>query len=84
MSDQDRCTICRRRPRIADSVLCAICGYLTIEASLTHRKQQANLGQVTRIGVSLPEAVTPTFPRSEAGHRPHPGAFSRKGVHGPA
>lgn len=34
MAHYDRCTVCLKRPRVVDSVLCATCGRRTLQASL--------------------------------------------------
>lgn len=44
MAHGTRCTSCRRRPRLADSVLCVSCGRRSLQASLT-RLQQHTLQQ---------------------------------------
>ena len=49
MAHDNRCTSCRRRPRIADSVLCASCGRRSLQASLT-RLQQHTIRQADAVG----------------------------------
>ena len=49
MAHDNRCTSCRRRPRVADSVLCVSCGRRSLQASLT-RLQQHTARQADAVG----------------------------------
>lgn len=49
MAHDNRCTSCRRRPQLADSVLCVACGRRSLQASLT-RLQQHNGRQADTVG----------------------------------
>ncbi len=51
MNDPDRCRLCRRHARLADSVLCANCGDVTFEASLANRPRHAGSGQLPVVSV---------------------------------
>ncbi len=46
------CATCHRRPRVTDSVLCVVCGYPTMEASLAHLEMRAGMALVTSLARS--------------------------------